>query len=385
MPLGNTIYHEIRNTARGLKQDFADMFSFTSKIHDVNKKRNELSFTIFSVTSSNIEGVHLNAINHAMISYYAAVISNVILQILSDDATSDYAAAIKAQLSNSGYSFDSGANAVIDRFQLAEGGPKPTAEELHKFILENIIFNEDKFDSRIGKGAVDDMSALKGEAHVSAVNKHNKTHPDDPIQTMSFCSILDSLSPSEASQVKSLLAVKGFYIDLRSIQIDAGKIIEVLGETKNRDILFQYLKLRAGTSSLFKDFILNLKTIDKDVQRAVSDDISDRIMNDLTSRSGTLTPKLFAEVNESKYYTLILERSDVESLKTNHNFDLYRPANLKLVFEKYKILSLVVVDNLKRALVVYSSSNPLLGAYQSFENEEKQDAMQAAFAKLLRK
>jgi hypothetical protein len=101
-------------------------------------------------------------------------------------------------------------------------------------------------------------------------------------------------------------------------------------------------------------------------------------------KGGFLTPQYFSSLSESRHYIMCLEKADVDALKSQYKFDLKKPNALHTLFEKYNILSLVVIDSVSKNIVFYDSDNPLRGTLYNYEKSVGQDEAMSIFANLLR-
>lgn len=149
-----------------------------------------------------------------------------------------------------------------------------------------------------------------------------------------------------------------FNVHVNMVIAEFDKIKEAIISTKDRDTFFQYLKWRAGHASFLKDFTLNLREIDKEVERDTDSSIQGRIMSDMVRNSGFLTPKILSDLNESRHYALALDKGDVDMLKRDSKFDIQARAGLNKVFEKLRILDLIIVNSDRSTLTFHDSSDP---------------------------
>ena len=136
------------------------------------------------------------------------------------------------------------------------------------------------------------------------------------------------------------------------------KLLPAIASIKERENFYNYLKWRAGTASFFKDFVLNLKEIDKDVARDTSSNLRDRLIKEMTKSSGLLAPKFWGNLAETRYFTLIVDKSDLEVLQRTYNLDLESKSSLQRVFNNLRLLSLIVVNQDRSELTFYDSDNP---------------------------
>lgn len=149
-----------------------------------------------------------------------------------------------------------------------------------------------------------------------------------------------------------------FFFHVKMMDVGTEQLYDAITTSKTRDNFFNYLKWRAGGTSFFKGFLLNLKEIDKDVARNTSDDLRSRIVSDMIKSSGFTAPKFWADLAEVRHYILVIDKADVDNLKTQFNFDIERTGNLYKLFNALKILTLVVVNQDRSEVTFYDSSNP---------------------------
>jgi hypothetical protein len=149
-----------------------------------------------------------------------------------------------------------------------------------------------------------------------------------------------------------------FNVNVKMMEIESQKIKDVIISTKERDTFFQYLKYRAGASHFFKDFILNLKEIEKEVERNTNQTLANRILTDMVRTSGLLAPKILGDLNETRHYSLILDKSDVDDLRRNSKIDIESRGPLLRIFEKLCILNLIICNPDRSELTFYDSSDP---------------------------
>jgi hypothetical protein len=164
-----------------------------------------------------------------------------------------------------------------------------------------------------------------------------------------------------------------FNFIVNMMDVESEKLVDTIASAKSRDNFFNYLGFRAGTNSFWKDFVFNLKEIDKEVARDTSQDLRDRILADMVKSSGLTTPKIWGDLAETRHYILVLDKSDVELLKKEHKFNIENPANLKRVFELMRILTLIIVNPDRTELTFYDSSNPMkfhIMNYKKVSNED---------------
>jgi hypothetical protein len=187
------------------------------------------------------------------------------------------------------------------------------------------------------------------------VDKNGGLHNDDYLEFGSLIRIgmqyIDGTGVVRTAHIS-------FNVHVNMIIAEFDKIKDAIISTKDRDTFFQYLKWRAGHASFLKDFTLNLREIDKEVERDTDTSIQGRIMSDMVRNSGFLTPKILSDLNESRHYALALDKGDVDILKRDHKFDIQARAGLNKVFDKLRILDLIIVNPDRSTLTFHDSSDP---------------------------
>ena len=315
------------------------------RVTDLNKEAGRLTLQMHGVYSSNIPAKTMNDAQRIMAAKQMASISTVLNLVLSrirdakanGDSVST-ADAIKSALANNDATRNMNfhAQTVADKAKLGES--------------LQIVFNENSLCSR----------AKLSEARDSGAD----------VDAGSY--IVMTMNIRQSTQDETLPNLT-FNFKIGALPIESSKLVETIGTTKDRNILFNYFKMRAGNGSFWKDFVLNLKEIDKEVQRNTSDSLEDRLLASMMRKGGFLVPEYFSDVGEMRHYILYLERSDVDAMKSKYGFDIKKPNALRLMFERYSILSLVIVDTIEKNLVIYDSDNPLQGFVISTEKASSGD------------
>ena len=175
-----------------------------------------------------------------------------------------------------------------------------------------------------------------------------------------------------------------FKTDVNMMRVEADKIIDIIGHTKDRSLLYNYIKLRAGKNEFWRDFVLNLKEIDKKIERDVSSSQEDRLLNSMMRKGGVLTPQLFADISEAKYYILALDKTDVDMLLEKYEFDIRKTNSLHALFDKYNILSFVISDQIKKEVMIYNSDDPTNYEIISIAHNADVERLTSMFSSLAR-
>lgn len=159
-------------------------------------------------------------------------------------------------------------------------------------------------------------------------------------------------------QMTPVLINISFNMHVKMMRIESHKIAEVIKSTRERDNFFQYLKYRAGGSHFFKDFILNLKEIEKEVERKTNANLADRILNDMIRTSGLITPKILGDISETRHFILVLDKSDADNLRRMERIDIESRGPLEKLFSSLRILSLFICNADRSEITMYDSNDP---------------------------
>lgn len=382
------------------------------KIADINKRASEMNINLYAVASDNINPSVLSEVKMILEAKYAAVVATIAEEIISSSLLKgkDPRKALKSRLANSDIGVDNSLGKVFDKLSFGE----------------SIIFKEESLceagrkDDKSGSGSSSSMNSyskefisfkkvqyLKDDREV--IEELKKRIVSDPIFAKKLKAIDNDTKLSLAEKQKAYKALNGeankeldelkkdsINVDkvnislkikskVNAMPIEASKIIELVGTTTDRSILFNYLKMRAGTNELFKDFILNLKEISKSVDRDTSLDLQDRILSSMVRKGGHLIPQIFSEISEAKYYILIMDKIDKDTLKDKYGFDLSKTNYLRLLFEKYNILSLAVVDQVKKDVCMFDSDDPIRMDVINYGKHTEKDELFSVFSTMMRK
>lgn len=148
------------------------------------------------------------------------------------------------------------------------------------------------------------------------------------------------------------------FIRVSVIPAESEQIVDVLASARNRDNFFNYLEHRAGNTSFFKGFVLNLREIKKQIKRDTSKDLAERLLGSLLSKGGFTRPKALADITEFRNFVLVISTDDADRLNREHGINLTKSSGLNTVFKNLNILSLMVVDEVKNRVSLYESNRP---------------------------
>ena len=352
-------YDRTAGAAAGMIPDeVLDKVNPHRRITDLNQESKKLTLTLFGVFSDNISKTTAQTLNRILQAKFLVQfdIAMTMLAARLHDArangeTVDTVRATQIAISNGGKS-------LSNTFQ--------TANDRSSFH-ENVSFS---FNKRSLSGEMLSEAGDREKKSVEDTVKLSGVHVDGSI-----------LARTKGEGSKSEVLA---YVKVEMIPVEASKIVDIVGSAKSRSVLFNYYQYRAGKGSFLKDFLVNLNEIDKEVQRNVSDKLEDRLFTDMAKSGGFTTPELLSHVSECRHYILLLEQSDVDTLRSQYHFDLKKPNSLHMVFDRYKVLNLVIVDQIGKNVTFYDSDNPLRGYVFNYEKDLEDSNALSVFSKMLR-
>ena len=168
------------------------------------------------------------------------------------------------------------------------------------------------------------------------------------------------------------------------IVVPSDKLLSAVTTARGNDNLYNYVKLRQGEASFFKDFLFNMKSIKHRVKSELSQDTNVRILNDLIKNSGGFKSKFLADVSEFKHYLLCITDSEIAAIKANNNNDLNTTGGLTTLFESMLILKLLVVNPTRNELAFFSSNNPHKHTLINYSKLDSSDDATKLFQSLMR-
>lgn len=343
------------NSLVGEVESFFDRLgSFFSKkkIGDLNKFNRGYSVTIYGICSENIDSSTYQQVKKAIECMYVAQVEQAVGRISAQAMNQgiDPVEAVRSRLANSP-KLSTGVTQTIDRATFAE----------------SIVFND-----RTVEGSKAVLHEDKGE---------RGNFPFARIDASKTTTVIE-IGRGKDKEAKMTV---DFTATVKLLPVPTDKLIEVVGTTRDRSVLFNFLKMRAGASSFWKGFVANLREIEKSVDRKLSKDLGDRMIEDMVRGGGFTAPRLMNDLGEEiRQYVMVLEKSEADELKTRYGFDLRKPSALEQLFDGFLILSLVVVDANRKEMVIHSSDNPSDYDVVNYD-KYKDDQMMALFQNIIRR
>ena len=432
-------YSDIRKEAKSLVRS---LFGGIDTVTDINKSADRNTLNVYTVMSDNVpDSVRANIAKHIenKVGSSIYVIMSSVVEELED--TSDLANYFETKFKGFGKT-----GKYTDNFFDRLVGSINEAVDSHEFDLNDISFgfntmglnearrpkpvpgmkavtktgNVDKSKATVD-AAIKKVRDQKGAGNLTGLNSNQPA--STPASTpASSSTVTKSESKNSDSKVKMTAKIgigtgldklrnsrkdsfttdgTVFNIDLKVgngkneytfayriisnvIVVPSDKLLSAVTTARGNDNLYNYVKLRQGEASFFKDFLFNMKSIKHRVKSELSQDTNVRILNDLIKNSGGFKSKFLADVSEFKHYLLCITDSEIAAIKANNNYDLNTTGGLTTLFESMLILELLVVNPTRNELAFFSSNNPHKHTLINYSKLDSSDDATKLFQSLMR-
>ena len=382
---------------KDLSEIVASLFSAsTGRVSDINKEAEKNTFRMYAVISSSVPDAVRGNISKQLEVKIGATISSIIQRTVESsdqDISSFFANKFRPLGSdpNTLNAMSTSHDVVFEKLAMLDEAKlqKSSKEDLDKKARETRQRAAGNFEK-----ARQNEVKRDAELHqrgVNKINKHiaNSEAKNGPIKTPEefngrrmFIDSTVKTNSNISTRSKDYVVSAGsvfsqtiyfkdkdgnfgnnsmeltFRVIVNLMVVPADKLITAIADTKDRSNYYNYVSARAGSSTFFKDFLLNLKQINKDAKRDTSKSLEDRVISSMLSAGGVTMPHLIADMIETKHYTLILDKGDLDTLEKSHNMTIFNNDNgIKMLFKNMKILTLVVVDQIRQELVYFDSND----------------------------
>lgn len=348
---------ELRDSAAEILNAFSDLISNgkSRDFNDINKRARENELTLYTLVSENVPVELYTKISMGL----EQQVLNSIRSILSTTVNTHPMLATKFVLNNFTNNADVLSKLKNDVTAVGDSLGENVAVDLDLRGV-NLIFNENDSSpvarhTDLRRHPATRERRLDGETEIEtsiALDKGEK-------EAMRIPGTIHHIDVKYTSTNNEVLVMRlAVFIRVRIIPIESKKIIDTIVSSKERNNFFAYLKWRAGKQSFFRDFVVNLNEIHKQVKRDTSQDLEDRILGSLLSRGGFTRPKALSDSTELKNFILVLSNEELERLSVEHSINILKGPTLKQIFTNMNIMSLMVVDNIKKKVYLFESDKP---------------------------
>lgn len=169
-----------------------------------------------------------------------------------------------------------------------------------------------------------------------------------------------------------------FTVKINALTIESSELISGMGEINQRDTFFQYLKMRSGKASFFKDVLINIKALKTMAKRNSSNRLEDRIISELINGSNVLAPTFLRDLVEFKKFICVITLDDADILKSTHGLSITNGSHLYRMFDNMNMLTLVVADVQDESnigVTLFDSDNPTLALSYRIKNGNDTESM----------
>lgn len=370
----SSIIADLKGAVSDVLSSVADVISLagpTRNFNDFNKKSKERELGIYCLASSNIPSEMYGRITSGV----EEKLIQSIRMILNTTIAADPMAAFNFVQNN----FTNGKDLITQVRSMADGLSEASGVSFDELQISfNTPLTEKKND-RPAKPLVDIGSTgnktekeqkefLKraGIQHATFdLSKNSDMMPQDRAAIKTKVNVysfdITYIAPPSGAGGKDAHGVTlkvSIAVHTRIIPVDTEVLLGAMSSAKNRGIFANYISMRAGASSFWKGFVLNLKEIQRQVSRDTSKNMTERIIGSLLSKTGFTRPKFIGEISELKNYVLVITADDSDRLTREFGTNLTKPGDLKKVFDNMNILTLIIIDEAKGRAIFFESDNP---------------------------
>lgn len=351
---------DVQNVYKDLVGSIRGLFSISGvrSFNDINKEASKYTLELYVLASDNIPVESYKGIAEGVMNKYHALL-NVIFQNYVGDNIGE---AIDYVLNNLSGQTLRGTVADKVRDSYTALGEAAASQGIEKVEQVKVVFDEAKFG---GKGMrvyhADDetgenmMVGNKVAANAS-FGASTVKHDSNELTNTATRQVQLQLQGRD-SESRLVTMTIAFNIRVITLSVPSEKLVSALISARDRDILEDYLKLRARKTNLV-GMLLNLKELHNEAKRDTSSDLSDRILSELLSKRGLVAPTLFTRLSEFKNFTVVLDITDTDRFYRSAGTQLVSSANLAKVFKNFNILSLVVMDTASGRATMFDSDRP---------------------------
>ena len=358
-----SIVKDVKDAASAILTPVKDLLNLfgTRQITDLNKAAQRNSLNLYAVCSNSVTAEVYNGLANAVEAQVAGALHTILSATIAENPQ-DAIDFVRNNLTNAdddAERFKKGIQGISDG--LSESG----------FLLEELTFD-------FGTVKTD----LLSEAKTNLVNTaspagngrnqqqaNGRTTVNSRVNIPGHYHTIQIPYTTGAGRVENISMT--VFIRVSIIPAESDQIVDVLASARNRDNFYNYLEHRAGNTSFFQGFVMNLREIKKQIKRDTSKDLTERLLGSLLSKGGFTRPKALSEITEFKNFVLVISADDADRLNREHGINLTKSSGLTTIFNNVNILSLMVVDEVKNRVSLFESNRP--AEWTTFPIKDMQD------------
>ena len=355
---------EVKDGVSLVLDSFKELLGYENSrdFNDIKKRAKENELTLYTLISDNVPSEIYarlaNGIEAEVVSAINAIISSVVTfdanaahKFIMNNFTNnqDIVSKIKTGVRDISDSLGENVDIKLSDIKITFSEADLNTKNDPKIIQGNAHFNRDIPNSGI--------NTVTGNFHAAGITNNDlHVHERDALRVQGNYHTITITYADKQGVTRNIQIT--IFISVRIIPIESTKVIETIVSSRNRSNFYNYLRWRAGSTSFFKGFLLNLTEIEKQLKRDTSKDLAERMLGSLLTKSGFTQPKILERFTELKNFSLIISKDDADRLLTEHNMNVTKPSTLKQIFGNMNILSFVIVDTSKMRVMIFESDNP---------------------------
>lgn len=359
----NLLSRQISNFAEMIKGQRGNITGRT--ISDLNKAAQENSLTVYGIVSSNVSSDFYQKFSKGIETKLATLIRVISSNTISGDIT-----AAQSHFQNNFTNFDDSRKVMDAASNLVD-----STNLVHESVGLKIDFTGSSLLTEASK-----HTPVRNPSTFASLDVGSDNRGKDSF--MSPGSLFNFKITGKDDQKRIVEFYLSIFVRANLITVESDKLVSALAESRERDNFYQYIKLRAGNASFLKDFVLNLNTIKNDVKRSMSSDLDDRIISELSRKTGTYLPKLFGDFKEFKNFVVVIDTNDSDRLSRDYGLPPTKASALKSLFQNMNMMTLCIVDDGRKKVIMFDSDRPEKMQVISMSDLDKEKKLAEIFSKI---
>lgn len=176
---------------------------------------------------------------------------------------------------------------------------------------------------------------FKSQIIPTDVNKVNELVP-----TMMMVNFI-TMKDGQAINRTGVIGVKAKMYPIESMEL----VGRISNKYTDSNTLFNLIKCSTKEKSFFKDFAFALEKTKMDAINIAKGSVNSKLFKTLENRATRNRSRLLRRGDASPITTLVISQEEVEYLKKYSNINLESPNAVKVVFNGYNLMGLVIVDD----------------------------------------
>ena len=350
------IMDELNAASSTILNTLADVLHVGGKkeVTDLFKRSDSQDMVITCLTSSQASSANLDATT----KYIAVAVAEAVVKIL--DMVIDLAPTEVRSFAKRNFTGDAG-NEIVNQANMLKD------RLVHEGIDSSIISNLSISMAEASKSGLSRKSL--SENHGIEANATSNTHTINTIVEV----------PSSDGEDILEITVK-ITVVTNIMEVPQDILLSGMASAKNRGMFVDYIKGTAPKGKFFKDFIMSLGELQRQVKRDTSKNIHERLIGSLLSKRGLTKPIFISDATETKTFTLIIDKEDADMLASEYNINLTRGSDLRKIFDNMNVLMLVVIDESRSRATIFRSSNPSRSTIMDLGKNSNTDSILKALA-----